>query len=431
MQLPLQSAPAEFGGGICMSSIYNGEGLTIVVDSKDAIYAVGLGALSGSSTALPIPGPPPGPWGPCAYGSSFVKLDAAGNLVHSASIGNYSIRSVAVDAAGSLYFAVGQPYNASNPKCLWNSTALVIALSPNGPSETNLACAPGSIAAITLDWNGGVYVVGAASQPFVATPGAYAQRPLSDLPYGSYAAKLDFTKPAEPSMACAVNAASGLPGRNSFANTGAVSPGEVVTLFGAGFQPGPELSVTFEGHPAPVLYADTGQINAVVPFGIGGSSGVTRIGVAQSKTVIGPYPLPVSPAVPGIFGAVNENGTLNSHNSPAVPGSVVAVFLTGAGVYDIEIDDGSTGPTAPPYPVPIIGGSAQFGVGQSALPGEVLFLGQAPGIVAGVVQLNLRIPGALNPGAVWVDGLLRQLPLATIHSVRGRGVAAQVQRYCK
>lgn len=386
-----------FAGGICYQTVYEGEGFRVAVDSNDAVYAVGRGLILDSAPPLPIPGSPSNE---CEWAPSVVKLDGAGNLVYKGYIaGNYSIPSIAVDPAGSLYFVLGQASYMDSPRC-GAATTPVIILSRDGSSVMSSAAVPGSAVAITQDGNGGVYVVGSASAPFVATPGAYAEQPLSDLPpYGSYAAKLDFTKPAAPSIGCLVNAASGWPGRNSFAFTGAVSPGEVVTLFGEGFQPGPDLRVTFDGRPAPVLYADTGQINTVVPFEIGGSSGVTRVAV-QSKVAIGPYSLPVSPAVPGIFGAVNENGTVNSKSNPAAPGSIVAVFLTGAGAFDTEINDGSVGPTIPPYPVPVIGVSAQFGTGQSPLPGEVLFVGQAPEIIAGVVQLNLKIPQTLNPGAV-------------------------------
>jgi uncharacterized protein (TIGR03437 family) len=331
-----------------------------------------------------------------------VKLDAAGNLVYNAYAGgNYTISSMSVDPGGDLYLALAQQSYMSNPKCAESGrlSIRIIVLAPDGASVMNSVTAPGSVAEVLQDGNGGVYVVGSAFAAFVASPGAYAEQPFSP-PYGSYAAKLDFTKPAGPSIGCLVNAASGWEGRTSFAFNGAISPGEVVTIFGDGFQPGPELSVTFDGRPAPVLYADTGQINTVVPFEIEESSAVTRVAVEQSKVIIGPYPLPVSPAVPGIFGAVNENGTVNSKTNPAAPGSIVAVFLTGAGAYDVETNDGSTGPTTPPYPAPVIGLAAQFSGGQSTLPGEVLFVGQAPGIIAGVVQLNLRIPKALTPGAV-------------------------------
>ena len=389
-----------FSGGICSQEVYAGEGFGVAVDSNDAVYANGRGLISPSTHALPIPG---STHLFCDSAPSVVKLDAAGKLVYSAYIGDsYTIPSISVDAKGSLYFAVGQAYYMSNPKCAQSGreSTPIIVLTADGSSVMNTASAPGAIAGVSQDGNGGVYVVGSASAAFVATPGAYAEQLFSNLPYGAFAAKLDLTEPAGPSIACLVNAASGWAGRSSFAFNGAVSPGEVVTLFGEGFQPGSEISVSFDGRPAPVLYADTGQINTVVPFEIGGSGAVTRVAVEQGKIVIGPYPMPISPAVPGIFGAVNENGTVNSKTNPAAPGSIVAVFLTGAGTYDIEIPDGSLGPTTPPYPAPVMGVAARFGTGLSPPPGEVLFVGQAPEIFAGVVQLNLRTPEALNPGAV-------------------------------
>jgi len=220
-----------------------------------------------------------------------------------------------------------------NPNCFAASTLVV--LGPDGSSVLKTAAVPGGVAAILLDANGGVYVAGSASTPFLATPGAYAGQPLSTLPSSGFAAKLDFTKPGGLSISCLVNAASGRPGRNSYANTGAVSPGEVVTIFGQGFQPGPGLRVTFDGLPAPVLYADPGQINAVVPMKTGVNSAVTRVAVEQSGVEIGPYPLPVSPAVPGIFGVIDQTGNVNAtnvNNGPAAPGSIISVFLTGAGV---------------------------------------------------------------------------------------------------
>jgi uncharacterized protein (TIGR03437 family) len=395
----LLSTQEAFTGGICYQNIFNGEGLGVSVDSQDAVYANGRGLILSSNPALPIPGSTSYE---CNSAPSVLKLDAAGKLVYSAYIGdNFTISSISVGAQGSLYFAVGGTNAWFNPKCP-SGRAKVFALTPDGTSLMNSAFAPGATAEISQDGNGGVYVVGSASDPFVATPGAYAEQPLSGLPpLGFYAAKLDFTKPPGPSIDCLVNVASGWAGRNSFTFTGAVSPGELVTLFGKGFQPGPELRVTFDGRPAPVLYADTGQINAVVPFETGKSDAVTRVAVEQSNAVMGSHPLPVSAAVPGIFGVLNEDGTVNSKNNPASPGASVAVFLTGAGVYNFEIADGSNGPIAPPYPAPVLGVSAQFNPGQvNTLPGPVLFVGQAPGLIAGVVQLNLRIPGSLNPGTV-------------------------------
>ena len=53
---------------------------------------------------------------------------------------------------------------------------------------------------------------------------------------------------------------------------GPVSPGEMVTLFGSGMA---GATVTFNGYPAPLIYAGAGQINAVVPYEVAGA-GVAR-----------------------------------------------------------------------------------------------------------------------------------------------------------
>jgi uncharacterized protein (TIGR03437 family) len=73
------------------------------------------------------------------------------------------------------------------------------------------------------------------------------------------------------------------------------------------------------------------------------------------------------------------------------------LYLTGAGTYNLRIGDGDLGPMAPPFPVTALGVGAAIWSGNGSLswPGRsvpVLFAGQAPGLVAGVVQLNVRIP---------------------------------------
>ena len=78
---------------------------------------------------------------------------------------------------------------------------------------------------------------------------------------------------------------------------------------------------------------------------------------------------------------------------------MIAVFVTGAGVYDRRIEDGSLGPTEPPFPTPVLGVSAaMWSTSWPTITAPVLFAGQAPGLIAGVVQVNLRIPDGLASG---------------------------------
>jgi uncharacterized protein (TIGR03437 family) len=179
----------------------------------------------------------------------------------------------------------------------------------------------------------------------------------------------------------------------------------VVTLFGLNFSPGAGLKVTFDGASAPLIYADTGQINAVVPFDVQDLSGSsTLVSIQSGEQTFGPVKLPVAPAQPGLFtrdgsgrgqaAILNQDGTLNSSTSPASAGSVVAVYMTGVGDYKQKLLDGSLGPLDPPFPSPVLGVSATIN-GEQA---PVLFVGQAPGLIAGVVQVNVQVPGDVKSG---------------------------------
>src|SRR5713226_8210682 len=96
---------------------------------------------------------------------------------------------------------------------------------------------------------------------------------LSQL-HGSYFEAVD-----ESSLMVQANSGqvSGAPGPivNSVENagsyqTGAISPGEILSIFGSGFNAGAKVS--FDGTAAPILYAGTGQINLVAPYEIDGKT---------------------------------------------------------------------------------------------------------------------------------------------------------------
>ncbi|MCW5982558.1 MAG: hypothetical protein KIT09_31010 [Bryobacteraceae bacterium] len=116
--------------------------------------------------------------------------------------------------------------------------------------------------------------------------------------------------------------------------------------------------------------------------------------------------MPVSRAVPSLFtistdgfyhvAALNQDGSVNSSTNPAPTGSVVAVYLTGAGLYDRKIEDGSPGPMEPPFPAPVLGVGPTIGSPSGPNYAPVRFAGQAPGLIAGVVQVKLRIPEGLG-----------------------------------
>lgn len=396
--------------------------LSIAVDSVGAAYVAG----GTQSTEFPTtPGalhqtaPPPNL--PSLPGSGFVtKIDATGQLIYSALLGttgNQQAKPIAVDANGQAYVSLVQNADSSTiqPTCAGESAPAVSVLNAAGSAVVASSPIPGGY--LAPDGKGGVYSAGLArTLVFFATPEAF-QTGYGGGDSDAFAAKVDLTQPAAPSIASVLNAASFFPGYATPFPTGAVAPGEIVTLFGNGF--GSKPAVRFDEITAPVLYASNCQINAVVPFGLGQRQ-TTSVTVQSGDLTIGPVKLPVVAAAPGIFTAnvsgsgqasvLNQNSTVNSPANPAPRGSYVSVFLTGAGALDQSVTDGSLGRLTPPFPAPM----ASVGATVGSVPATVTFSGQAPGLIAGATQVNLQLPpnaptGAAVPLTIYVGGYASQL----------------------
>jgi uncharacterized protein (TIGR03437 family) len=177
---------------------------------------------------------------------------------------------------------------------------------------------------------------------------------------------------------------------------GAVSPGEVVSIFGSGFNQ--QTTVMVNETPAPILNIHGTQINAVIPYSVAGA-GSARVVIAQSGAAAS-YEVAVADATPGIFtamasgsgpGAVlNENLTVNSPENPARKRGVISLYVTGAGQTDPAAIDGSiSNSTAARLLLPV---TAEI----DGAPAEVLYAGPAPGLISGVYQINLRIPESIT-----------------------------------
>lgn len=203
-----------------------------------------------------------------------------------------------------------------------------------------------------------------------------------------------------------------------FGNPGVVHPGQIVSIFGSSI--GPEtgavaapsagrfpttlggVQVRVNGTPATLLYAQSTQINAIVPFGIPKSGNVTiEVAYAGNTTSLSASAAParltfftVDGATNGYAAALNQDGSINSPSNPARRGEVVVLFGTGMGVTSPPSEDGAVAVIQSPDQlarpteliIPLINGE----------PALVFYLGQAPGLVNGVAQVNVRIPS--NPG---------------------------------
>jgi uncharacterized protein (TIGR03437 family) len=191
--------------------------------------------------------------------------------------------------------------------------------------------------------------------------------------------------------------------------SGPIAPGEVITLVGSGIGPASSqqpigspsstvlggTSVLFDGRPAPLLYGAPSQINAIVPFGLSTTT-TTQVEVFSQGQAIARLPLSVVSTVPAIFtldpggvgpGAVlNQDSSVNSPSNPADKGSVVSVFATGAGQTDPPGVDGQVAGAI--LPTPLLPVSVRI----SGLDAQITYAGAAPGLIAGVMQVNCLIP---------------------------------------
>jgi uncharacterized protein (TIGR03437 family) len=203
------------------------------------------------------------------------------------------------------------------------------------------------------------------------------------------------------------------------AQAGPVAPGELVVIYGSGMGPaqlaGLSLnsaglvdtqlagtSVLIDGVAAPMIYASAGQLAAVVPYAT--SSARPQVVVKYKGQSSAPFALTLAASAPAIFtanatgkgqaAALNADGSYNDAAHPAPAGSTLTLFATGEGQTSPGGVDGK--PVTTPLPKPLLTVTVQIG----GVPAEVAYAGGAPGEVAGVMQLNVRVPAGLGAGSV-------------------------------
>jgi uncharacterized protein (TIGR03437 family) len=236
-------------------------------------------------------------------------------------------------------------------------------------------------------------------------------------PYAAAVVELTVMPPSPPAVTSLVSAASLQP---------AISPGEVISIFGAHLGTPPlsaqydgtglypttlgNTTVTFNGTLAPLLYVSIGQINAVVPFGVAGQKTVNVV-VTHDSQASPVFSLPITDTSPAMFtvtqtgkgqgailnagpGALSP-GTPNGPENPVPQGSAISIFATGGGVFsqsftpnqDGLISLGASGPPAAPVSL-TIGGQ----------PAKVIYAGAAPYAVPGMIQVNAVVPQGIVSG---------------------------------
>jgi uncharacterized protein (TIGR03437 family) len=208
-------------------------------------------------------------------------------------------------------------------------------------------------------------------------------------------------------------------GNPQFHNTGfVVTPGEIVTIFGTGLGPASLVTaqldasgkidtmlsgtrVLFDNVPAPMIYTSATQVSAVVPFAVAGKS-TTSVRTEYNGVQGGTLGISAADSAPALFtanatgtgqiAALNQDYSVNSPSRPAEPNTVVQLYATGGGPWTESIPDGQiigshlVAPKAPVY--------ARVG----KLPAQILYVGTAPSLVNGALQINILLPKEMIGG---------------------------------
>jgi uncharacterized protein (TIGR03437 family) len=257
---------------------------------------------------------------------------------------------------------------------------------------------------------------------------------------------LTITSPTQPAITSVVNAASYLPaaiqtgtGANPIPqNATAVSPREIISIFGQNLGPSTVTTTTPSGSPstyptisngmqviftfgnpavniaAPLIVTSNNQINCIVPVelstAIGTASPNATVTVLNGLLSTGAFPITVIAEDPGVFtfgglgqgqaAVLNFDSTtgsyvINSSKTAAPRGSTISIYVTGMG--DLNSPpatvDGAVATTA------ITLSDATARVDIDGQPAVVSYAGTAPGAVAGLVQINAIVPPTVHTGA--------------------------------
>jgi uncharacterized protein (TIGR03437 family) len=350
-------------------------------------------------------------------GGKFQRFDSTGKLVAAADHSGWAYHSPtqgALDLNGNLYIAGGTNglYPVKNTIATCGIEMFGVFGRDGSVIQTSYVPGLQSVSAeplLTVAPDSSLYLVVYPSSGFTAS----RTGPFPAASGGAGPVLIHLTQSPGTqtyALACAGNAASFL--------AQPIAPGEIVTLFGNGLgpptgvqtqasfqQPFPKtagnVTVTFDGAAAPILYAQDAQINVTAPWALNPGTS-TQICVTYNSAPTNCLTWAVAQTSPGVFtvdgyhaAALNQDGTVNSATNPAAVGSVVSIFMTGLGPISPGQQDGAL--VVAPYPTNVYGtevdmpadGPPTSGIQWIALTES--YSGPAPNLIAGATQINFQL----------------------------------------
>jgi uncharacterized protein (TIGR03437 family) len=154
--------------------------------------------------------------------------------------------------------------------------------------------------------------------------------------------------------------------------------------------------------PAPMIYTSATQVSAVVPFAVTGKTS-TVVRTEYNNVQSGGLQISAADSAPALFtanasgtgqiAALNQDYSVNSSSRPAEPNTVLQLYASGGGPWTESIPDGQimgSHLVAPKAPVFVRVGK---------LPAQILYVGTAPSLVNGALQINILLPKELIGGS--------------------------------
>jgi len=246
------------------------------------------------------------------------------------------------------------------------------------------------IAGLALDSSGLAYVAG--TRVYNTTSGMQQV----------YVAKIDPSPPA-----ISLDSITSLVASANLSNSRGIAPGEVIRILGkkmgpAAVTPGvinsgilatnvAGVQVTFDGTAVPLLSVSAQEIDLVVPFELTAKS-TTMVQVVYNGVQSNPVQVAVNTTALQILAVSNADFSPNSAANPAQAGSVMTLYFAGAGQTNPPSQDGQV--NAAPVAAPSMSIQLQWFANDPNNPTilPITFAGAAPGLAAGIFQVNFIAP---------------------------------------